>query len=617
MYESFYQLREKPFSLLPDPDFLYLGGKYQAALSLLEYGVLNQAGFIVLTGDPGMGKTTLLRKLVELMKGEHTVGLVTNTHRDFGSLLPWILAAFGLPSEDRSAPRMFQELAEFLRHHMLKRRRVLLIVDEAQNLTPGMLEELRLLSNLNAEKTPTLQVVLCGHADLRTLLRQPDLVQFAQRVSVDYQLVPLREQETEEYIRHRLRIAGGSEILFTHAACVAAHRLTGGLPRLINQVCDMALSYGFAEQASTIPARLVVEAVRDREAGGIMPVALAGALPDEPEVSEPASSAHGEQPVGEHRGRPARVHSEDGLPSTSNQAALATVAGHATATQSESKSRMLSALPQASPVLREQDEPASLRSDDGTTQPVAKSISLETAAALFHADHRSPVGATAGFQTPTAFEDVSEAEARTELPQPPKAGVTNQGGRSGDSASTLPPACGGPPKEPASPFRATADPVQDGARHEALYKTGVQLKKAGRFKDAMRALEQAAQHPDYWVKAYAQVAICFREAGRPSDAVAAFRKALSKAGAGATSDLRVRYEFGRTLQVLGLEAEAVEQYRTIVQVSPGYRDVANRLQRLGAPASVRGKNSGVDPILTSGSGGLWMRLSRGFFWRAR
>jgi type II secretory pathway predicted ATPase ExeA len=288
MYESFYGFREKPFSLLPDPEFLYLGGRYRTALGVLEYGVLNQAGFIVITGETGTGKTTLLRKLLAEVKDESTVGILAFTHGGWNSLIPWILMTFNLPWKGKDGIEQFQTFSEFLMEESVKGRRVILIVDEAQNLVPGMLEELRLLSNLNADKAPLLQIILSGQPALRALLQRPDLAQFAQRVAVDYTLEAMDEKDTAEYIRHRIRIAGGDPEVFTAQACAVAYRLTSGLPRLINQVCDMALAYGFAEQSRIITGRLVAEAARDRSLGCILPLATqidVGTLTEEAAVA--------------------------------------------------------------------------------------------------------------------------------------------------------------------------------------------------------------------------------------------------------------------------------------------------------------------------------------------
>ncbi len=272
MYESYYKLHTKPFSLLPDPDFLYPGPRHKMALSLLEYGLLNQAGFIVITGEPGTGKTTLLHKALSQSSESVTVGVITNTHDGVSSFMPWVLTAFGLENKSKDEVGMFLRLSEFLHREQARKHQVLLVVDEAQNLGPSALEELRLLSNANTGKDVTLQIILSGQPALREVLQHPGLTQFAQRVAVDYNLESLSAEHTEAYIRHRIRVAGGTHPLFTDQACALVYRLTGGNPRLINQVCDTALVYGFAEQSAWITARLLGQAAADRSRGGILPL---------------------------------------------------------------------------------------------------------------------------------------------------------------------------------------------------------------------------------------------------------------------------------------------------------------------------------------------------------
>jgi len=255
MYRSFYHLREKPFTLLPDPGFLYLSSKHRMALTLLEYGLMNQAGFTVISGDIGTGKTTLIRHQLDHMDREHTVGLITNTHRSFGELLQWILLAYNLEHANLGKAEMYRRFVDFVIDEYAHNRRVVLIVDEAQNMAVDTLEELRMLSNINADKNQALQVILVGQRELRDTLRRPDLIQFAQRISVDYHLEPLSEEETQGYIRHRLKIAGGDPLLFDEAACRAVHRYTNGVPRLINLLCDTILVYGYAEQQERIATR--------------------------------------------------------------------------------------------------------------------------------------------------------------------------------------------------------------------------------------------------------------------------------------------------------------------------------------------------------------------------
>jgi len=272
MYEAFYGFREKPFSILPDPSFLYLSRKHRMALDLLEYGMMNQAGFNVITGEIGTGKTTLMRHVLNQLDRDVTVGLISNTHRSFGELLQWILFAFKLEHRGKEKVEMFQDFLDFLIEQYAQRRRTLLIVDEAQNMSADTLEELRMLSNVNADKDQVLQVILVGQAGLRDTLRRPEMEQFAQRIAVDYHLEPLDLQDTHAYIYHRIKVAGGDGVrLFDAAACDAIFDHSRGIPRLINLLCDTALVYGFAEQKPSIDSRKVDDVARDKRKGGIFP----------------------------------------------------------------------------------------------------------------------------------------------------------------------------------------------------------------------------------------------------------------------------------------------------------------------------------------------------------
>jgi len=274
MYESFYKFREKPFSLLPDPGFLYLSKNHRMALAMLEYGLMNQAGFTVLTGEIGSGKTTLIRQLLAQIENDQNirVGLVSNTHRSFGELLQWILLAFKLEFRGKEKVELYQTLSEFLRREYEMGHRTILIIDEAQNLDIESLEQLRMLSNINADKDQILQLMLIGQPGLREMLRQPELEQFAQRIAIDFHLRPLDLQGTCDYIRHRLVVAGGDPNLFEASACVTVYYYTRGVPRLINVLCDTALVCGYADQKPRIDADLVHDVVRDRNIGGIFPV---------------------------------------------------------------------------------------------------------------------------------------------------------------------------------------------------------------------------------------------------------------------------------------------------------------------------------------------------------
>lgn len=272
MYETFYGFNEKPFSLLPDPGFLFLSDKHSAALTMLQYGLMNQAGFTVITGEIGSGKTTLIRHLLDEVSYEITVGLVSNTHRTFGELLQWVLLAFDLEYRDKKKVELYQTLADFIVKEYNQSRRTVLIIDEAQNLDAEALEELRMLSNINADKNQILQLILVGQPGLRETLRLPELHQFAQRIAVDYNLQPLNLEETWRYIRHRLKVAGGDPSLFDTKACAAVYYYASGTPRLINVLCDTALVFGFGEQKRKIDVDVIIQVAHEKQKGGIFPV---------------------------------------------------------------------------------------------------------------------------------------------------------------------------------------------------------------------------------------------------------------------------------------------------------------------------------------------------------
>jgi type II secretory pathway predicted ATPase ExeA len=272
MYANFYGLRGKPFSLLPDPEFLFLSDKHRMALTLLEYGLMNQASFSVITGDIGAGKTTLIRRLLNQLDRDLTVGLISNTHPSFGELLHWILLAFNIDYSGKDKVGMYSAFVDFLIREYAANRRTILIIDEAQNMSHQALEELRMLSNVNVEKDQVLQVILVGQPGLREHLRDPGLEQFAQRIAVDYHLGPLGPDETRSYIRHRLEVVGGDPSLFSDDACEVIFQNSGGIPRLINILCDTALVYGYAEQRAHIDAQLANDVVIDKQKGSILPL---------------------------------------------------------------------------------------------------------------------------------------------------------------------------------------------------------------------------------------------------------------------------------------------------------------------------------------------------------
>ena len=269
MYERFYGFKERPFSLLPDPDFLFLGEKHQTALDLLELTIFNQAGFCVVSGDIGAGKTTLIRELLNRLNDDICVGLISNTHPSFGELLQWIMAAFGLTCDSGDQFELHKRFLDFVIQQYADNKRTLLIIDEAQNLSVSAMEELRMLSNVNSDKDLVLQVILVGQNQLRDKLQLPELQQFAQRIAVDHHLTGLDEKETCEYIRYRVTRAGGSADLFSEDACRTVYRCSDGIPRLINGICDLCLVYGYSDERPVITPELVREVVNDQRTGHI------------------------------------------------------------------------------------------------------------------------------------------------------------------------------------------------------------------------------------------------------------------------------------------------------------------------------------------------------------
>jgi putative secretion ATPase (PEP-CTERM system associated) len=281
MYERFYQLRERPFALSPDPDYLYPSRVHKEALSYLRYGIEGQAGFVVITGEIGSGKTTLLQTLLRGLDREATVARLVNTMLEPNELLESILIDFGLEPEPRK-PGMLRQLGEFLVNERGAGRLVLLVVDEAQNLTLPALEEVRMLSNLETEKSKLIQIVLVGQPDLREKLGQPELEQLRQRVTVSYHLGPLDPEDTAAYINHRLRRAAiGAPLEFPADVSAVVHHRSGGVPRLINVICDAVLLFGYGADRRTIDLTLAAEALAELEATGV----LAPATDESPRVT--------------------------------------------------------------------------------------------------------------------------------------------------------------------------------------------------------------------------------------------------------------------------------------------------------------------------------------------
>lgn len=276
MYERHFGLKERPFALTPDPAFLYRGRKHQTALTMLEYALSNYMPVVAVTGRIGTGKTTLIRHLVGTSDVRTTVGIIANTHKNFGILLQWVALAFGLPHESQDKAVLHGRLVEFLRSEQGAGRHVVLIVDEAQNLDVDTLEELRLLTNVNTDKHVLMQLVLCGQPELRDKLALPELEQFAQRIAVDYHIEPLDRRETREYIAHRLAVAGATAEIFQPNAIRPIHEYAGGVPRLINALADTALVYAYAEDKTRVSGKLVQEVIDEKRAHGALNLGAAG-----------------------------------------------------------------------------------------------------------------------------------------------------------------------------------------------------------------------------------------------------------------------------------------------------------------------------------------------------
>jgi general secretion pathway protein A len=270
MYEAYYQLREKPFSILPDPDMIYWGRMHTMAFTMLEFGIMNNAGFTVITGEIGSGKTTLLRYLLKRISSNVTVGLISSAPQGRHELLQMILMSLE-QSFEGDYPILFKRLQDFLYGQYANGRRTILIVDEAQNLESEALEHLRMLSNINADKFQILQLILVGQPQLREVLMSPQLHQFAQRISSDFHLSPLEPMEVAKYIAFRLEAAGSRGVLFTEEACALIAIASGGIPRMINVLCDTALVYGFAGERKIVGQDIVREVIADKQQHSMFP----------------------------------------------------------------------------------------------------------------------------------------------------------------------------------------------------------------------------------------------------------------------------------------------------------------------------------------------------------
>jgi len=271
MYERYFGLNEKPFAITPDADLLYFSEKHKSALIMLEYGVFEQSGVTVISGEVGTGKTTLVRHLLGTIPYDRlTVGLVSNVHPSLGSLLQWVSIALHLGDHVDNVSA-FRRLQDFLVEEYAEGRRVVLIIDEAQNMDMACLEELRMLMNINADKNHLLQVVLVGQSSLLEMLKDPTMDQLAQRVTAEYHLSPLNLEETKEYVACRLAGAGAkTSALFDHLACQTIQYFSGGVPRLINTLCDHALVLAYGQEKAFVDFEVALAAVEQKKIGGVL-----------------------------------------------------------------------------------------------------------------------------------------------------------------------------------------------------------------------------------------------------------------------------------------------------------------------------------------------------------
>jgi general secretion pathway protein A len=264
MYETYFNLRVKPFELVPDPHFIFLSKSHKKALSFLNYGIQERSGFILLTGEIGSGKTTLIRDLYNKHNERVVLAKIFNTCVTSEQLLAMINDDFGLPVQGRDKVTLISDLNSFLVEQYALGNQPTLIIDEAQNLGADLLEEIRMLSNLETDDCKLLQIILVGQPELRTILAAPKLLQLRQRININCHIQALNRLETEQYITHRLDVAGNATaVVFPSETLDYIFHYSKGIPRLINIICDFLLLSAFAEETNTIDIEMVREIIGD------------------------------------------------------------------------------------------------------------------------------------------------------------------------------------------------------------------------------------------------------------------------------------------------------------------------------------------------------------------
>ena len=266
MYLDHYGLTESPFDITPNPRFLFYSAKHREAFNHLLYGIRERKGFVQLTGEVGAGKTTLCRALLEQLDDHYATALILNPVMSAGELVKAVAIEFGLPVNGLDRLDTLSVINQFLLQQVERGKDTVLIIDEAQDLTDDLLEQVRLLSNLETDNRKLLQIVLLGQPELRARLNNPRLRQLRQRITVRYHLQPLSRSEVDQYVRHRLHCSGANGTpCFTRPALWRVYRYSQGIPRLVNAVCDKALLAGFVHQREQIDFRLVGQAIRELE----------------------------------------------------------------------------------------------------------------------------------------------------------------------------------------------------------------------------------------------------------------------------------------------------------------------------------------------------------------
>ncbi|MGZ6237170.1 MAG: AAA family ATPase [Syntrophales bacterium] len=265
MYLDFYGFREKPFNLTPDPRFVFLSKNRREAFAHLLYGIENRTGFIALTGEVGLGKTTVLRSLLSQLDADHyRTALIFNPRLSSPKLLQSITREFGISAHSSNSGDLLDALNMFLLQQNAEGRTVVLAIDEAQNLETHVLEQIRLISNLETDKEKLIQIVLSGQPELAQILKKKEMRQLSQRITVRYNLKPLDFEDTVHYIDHRLEVAGGrGGVIFSKAALKRIYRYSRGIPRLINAACDRALLAGYTKDKAKISYRIAAAGIRD------------------------------------------------------------------------------------------------------------------------------------------------------------------------------------------------------------------------------------------------------------------------------------------------------------------------------------------------------------------